>query len=290
MELRPSAQPDPSERFLRGRKKRGRAGSWLKKLLRMAFVVACGAAFAASAVWAVSAARRSPELSVHHVLVEGNVQLSDGEILEFLGLSRGSNILTLDLDEVRAKLLRSAWIQEVEVERVLPATLTLQIRERTPVAVAVLDELYLLAGDGTMLDQLSPRYDVGNLMLVTGLKDAANLVPRRLALAGSLAAALASDDRVETIVSEIDVSDGPSSIALHLRTHPVKLLVTRDTMLDRVREIAPLLTGLHDQVARLETVDLRFAGRIYLRRGDITEPLLNQDNTSLWLPTGGAPF
>lgn len=290
MELKTREAESPREEFLRGRKKRARSTSrWLKVLRTCAFVAAA-VSVGISIVWAVTAVGRAPELSVHRVMVDGNVQLSDGEILEFLGLSRGANILSLDLEDVRTKLLRSAWIREVEVDRVLPATLILRISERAPVAVAVLDELYLLAEDGTILDQLSPRYETSDLVLARGLRDDDALVDDRLELAGAVAAVLASDSRVAPLISEVDVSGGPQSVALHLRTHPVKLLVSRDGMLDRIREIAPALSGLHEHYAPLEHVDLRFEGRIYLRPSDVTAPERGDVNASLTLASGGAPF
>lgn len=290
MELKTRPPESPREEFLRGQKKRARGTTRWLKALRTGALIAGLIGVAVSVVWAVSAAGRAPELSVHRVMVDGNVQLSDGEILEFLGLSRGANILTLDLEEVRSELLRSAWIREVEVDRVLPATLILRIRERTPVAVAVLDELYLLAGDGTMLDQLSPRYEIGDLVLARGLRDGDTLVDDRLALAGAIAAELSRDTRIATLVSEVDVSGGPQSVALHLRSHPVKLLVSMDGMLDRVREIAPALEGIHEHYAPLEHVDLRFEGRIYLRPSDVTAPERGDANASITLASGGAPF
>jgi len=215
--------------------------------------------------WAVVAAGRSPELAVNRILVEGNQRLSDGEILELLEFSEGANILFLDLDEVRTKLLRSAWVREVEIERVLPATLTLRITERAPVAVAVVDELYLLAADGTVLDQLSPHYDIEGLVLVRGLRDDTGMVPEKSALAGRLAEALTSDPRLSLLVSEIDVGRGAASIALQLREPPITLLVESATMVERLEEMVPLLGGIRKHYASLDVVDLRFDGRVYLR-------------------------
>ena len=283
--------PPPPERFLRGRQKRNRPTRRIGKLLLkgVALVLAL-VSLVAAAVMTVTVAGRAPELAVHRVLVEGNVQLSDGEILELLEFSERANILMLDLEEVRAKLLRSAWVAEVEIERVLPATLKLVIRERQPVAVAVLDELYLLASDGTMLDQLSPRYDIEKLVLARGLRDGDGLVPERAALAGRLSAELFRDQRLAGLVSELDVSEGRDSVLLRLRAPAVTALVHGDSMIERLTEVVPLLVGIQKQYAELDVVDLRFEERTYLRLRGNPGSRLGGKYTQAAFASGGAPF
>lgn len=281
MELKTPASPP--ERFLRGRQKQRRPTRRIGKLLlKSAALVFALASLVAALVMTVTVAGRAPELAVHHVLVEGNEQLSDGEILELLDFSEHANILMLDLEEVRAKLLLSAWVAEVEVERILPSTLKLVIRERLPVAVAVLDDLYLLASDGTMLDQLSPRYHTEKLILARGLRDGDGLVPERAALAGRLSAELITDERLADLVSELDVRDGRDSVRLLLRAPALTALVDGDTMIARLREVVPLLGGIERHYAELAVVDLRFKGRAYLR--------LRAKNTQAAFASGGAPF
>lgn len=283
--------PPPPERFLRGRQKRNRPTRRIGKLLlkSVALVLAL-VSLVAAVVTTVTVAGRAPELAVHRVLVEGNVQLSDGEILELLEFSERANILMLDLEEVRAKLLRSAWVAEVEIERVLPATLKLVIRERQPVAVAVLDELYLLASDGTMLDQLSPRYDIEKLVLARGLRDRDGLVPERAALAGRLSAELFRYQRLAGLVSELDVSEGRDSVLLRLRAPAVTALVHGDSMIERLTEVVPLLVGIQKQYAELDVVDLRFEGRTYLRLRGKPGSRLGGKYTQAAFASGGAPF
>jgi cell division septal protein FtsQ len=289
--------PPPAERFLRGRHKRTRPKRRLGKILFKGLFLLVGLIVLASAlVWTATAFGRAPGLNVNRVLVEGNQQLSDGEILELLEFSEGANILMLDLEAVRAKLLRSAWVSAVEVERVLPSTLKLEIRERQPVAIAVLDELYLMASDGTMLDQLSPRYDIEKLVLARGLRDESGLVLERAALAGRLADELSRDNRLMMLVSEIDVSEGDDSVTLQLRAPAVTALVHGDTMVERLLEVVPLLDGIEKNYAELDVVDLRFKGRAYLRlrdQPDTTETTGSGESAKFAravLATGGAPF
>ncbi len=274
------------ERFLRGqlrgrkvsgRISRGRFGVFLSLL-----------GLAAGAVWIAIARGRAPELAIDRIFVVGNERLSEGEILELIEVGESANILTLDLDETKRKLLRSAWVKDVELKRVLPATLILEIVERTPVAVAALSELYLLAQDGTILDQLPPFYDMEKLVLVRGLSGPGGAVDGdRAAIAGELAGALAADERLSLLVSELDVTEGADSVILRLRGSKVTLLVSRSSMVPRLLEIAPLLAGVTEKLPALEVLDLRFQNRVYAR---LNESIPGESQGSAENVPGGAPF
>ena len=280
------------ERYLRGRRRGPKLSRRLGRMvLRRAVLLAGLIGLVVVGIWAATLVGRAPELAVNRVWVEGNERLSDGEILELLELGGTTNILTLDLDSVRQRLLRSAWVRDVELKRVLPGTLTLEIVERTPVAIAVLDELYLLAEDGTILDQLSLQYDVSSLVLAQGLREGKGLSYERAALAGRLAEALTADARLSLLVSEIDVSEGARSVTLHLRKPAVTFLVEEHTMVARVNELVPLLNGVLDRFPNLSVVDLRFRDRIYLRLIELTPgEMYTKRYTSTDFASGGASF
>ena len=277
--------PEREEHFLRGQL-RVRKASGRLSLARLALP-----GLLLLLVWIAIARRGAPELEIDRIFVEGNERLSEGEILELIEVHGATNILTLDLDETKRKLLRSAWVRDVELKRMLPATLTLQIVERTPVAVAALSELYLLAEDGTILDQLPPFYDMEKLVLVRGLRDEDGGVSAdRAALAGRMAEALIADERLALLVSELDVTEGADSMTLHLRESPLTLLVSEQTMVSRLSEVVPLLAGIAERLPRVQVLDLRFQNRVYVRLNQ-PDPGETQGSTLAGvIVPGGAPF
>ena len=290
MALNKTDPTSPPERFLRGTQTRQQTPHrWGRKKIKVTMLFVGSIIIALSFIWKFTAFGQGPELKVDRLLVEGNDQLSDGEILELLELTKNSNILTLDLEQVRAKLLRSAWVREVEIERVLPATLTLQIQERQPVAIAVLDQMYLLAADGTVLDELSPQYNWETLVLVRGLKDGATTLSDRLVLAGRVSAELFKHKQLVEYVSELDVQGGSESLLLNLRSPPMTILVSSKTMVERLMEIIPLLEGIKQNFTLLDVVDLRFDGRVYLRTQE-KETAFDGWKTELAVTSGGASF
>ena len=277
--------PEREEHFLRGQL-RVRKASGRLSLARLALP-----GLLLLLVWIAIARRGAPELEIDRIFVEGNERLSEGEILELIEVHGATNILTLDLDETKRKLLRSAWVRDVELKRMLPATLTLQIVERTPVAVAALSELYLLAEDGTILDQLPPFYDMEKLVLVRGLRDEDGGVSAdRAALAGRMAEALIADERLALLVSELDVTEGADSTTLRLRESPLALLVSERTMVSRLSEVVPLLAGIAERLPRVQVLDLRFQNGVYVRLNQ-PDPGETQGSTLAGvIVPGGAPF
>jgi cell division protein FtsQ len=220
----------------------------------------------AAGFWTAAAAGRAPELAVSRILVEGNERLAEGEILEALGLHPGSNILSLDLETLKQQMLASTWVKDVELARVLPATLTLRVEERVPLGIAAVGRLYLIDGDGVFLDEMGPGYRDLTLPVVSGLTDErGEPVSGRRELAGRVLTALGTDDSLESAVSEIDVSAGADSIRILLRRPALAIICGEIDLVPRLREIVPLTEEIRSRFPAVDAVDLRFQGRVYLQ-------------------------
>ena len=74
----------------------------------------------------------SERLRVGKVEVRGSRFLSEGEVRELLGPAVGENILSLDIDALKARLRASPWVADATVSRTLPDTLRVEIHERVP--------------------------------------------------------------------------------------------------------------------------------------------------------------
>ncbi len=72
------------------------------------------------------------QLRTINIKVQGAV--TRAEVLQASGIELGQNLMTLDLDEIRARLTRMSYVESVRVERQLPSTLKITIEERQPVA------------------------------------------------------------------------------------------------------------------------------------------------------------
>lgn len=118
-------------------------------------IAASATAALAGLVFALFLASLSPLFAAKTVDVRGAGSLSRAGVLELAGLSEGTNTAWLSTDTVESALLSSPWVAEATVTRSLPSGIAIEIRERTPVAVARAGgEDWLIAGDGTTLESV----------------------------------------------------------------------------------------------------------------------------------------
>ena len=207
-------------------------------------------------------------LSVDAIVVRGIDQLSEGEVLALMAGLRGENILTVDLELHRRRLVTSPWLRDGTIRRILPSTIEVQVTERAPVALARLGErLYLVDDNGTVIDEYGPRFARFDLPIVGGLTirgtDGRTVDTSRMALATRLLNQLSARPDVLDSISEIDVTDPYDAVVL-LNDDPALLHLGGDHFLERLRSYAELGPTLRERVPNIDYVDLRFDQRVYV--------------------------
>jgi cell division protein FtsQ len=204
----------------------------------------------------------SPRLRVSHVEVRGGHFLSEGEVRELLGPAVGENILGLDIDDLKKRLRASPWVADATVQRSLPDTLRVEIDERAPVALAEIDRLYLMDGNGALIELYGPRTAAFDLPVVRGL---AGLGPdERRERAHRVAALLGDLDELASELSEISVVPSGDLEAVLRSGEVVRLGAPpyKKTFLT----FLGLRGQLHVRCPEAEFFDLRFRDRIYAKQ------------------------
>ena len=133
-------------------------------------------------------ARTSPAFETRTIDIGGAEHLTRDEVIAAAGLHVGQNVFVVPPEDAEARLLRHPWIASAHVERRLPATYTIRVRERHPAAVLALSALYLVADDGTVFKHLAAG-DPDDLPVVTGLReeDAEDVTERTVVLSSVVA-------------------------------------------------------------------------------------------------------
>ena len=86
----------------------------------------------AAAIWG---AFFSPLLRVNEVRVVGARHTTSAQVAEITGLDTGDNLLLLSTDLLEEEILALPWVADAEVDRRLPDTVRVKIREREPALV-----------------------------------------------------------------------------------------------------------------------------------------------------------
>lgn len=250
----------------------GRRGVWVSRLW---FGVRAGGALLVVALAiskVVALVTESPAFDVAHVYIRGNERLSKGEARALIGELTGRNILGLDLAEWRTRLMTSPWVEDAVVRRVLPNTVDVVISERRPMGIARLGrDLFLIDQHGTVIDTFGPSYADLDLPIIDGLgtppRDGPPVVdPSRTALAARLLNEVSGHSQIAERVSQIDVRDEHDAVVL-LDGDTVLLRLGDRDFVRRLQDYLDVSTALKDRMSAVDTVDLRFGERMYVRPG-----------------------
>jgi cell division protein FtsQ len=243
------------------RVRRARRG-WVARTV-LALEAAAVVLVVASGAWTgYSKVMASETLRVGAVEVRGERFLSAGEVRVLLGPAVGENILTLDLEALKARLRASPWVRGATVRRTLPDTLHVEIEERLPLALAEAERLYLMDGDGTLIDIYGPRTAAFDLPIVRGLAGLEGETRRdRAQRAGAL---LQDLGELGAEVSEVHV-EGSGELRIVLRGAGEVLRVGAPPYRAKFATFLKLRRELGERCPDAEYFDLRFRGRIYAR-------------------------
>jgi cell division septal protein FtsQ len=209
-------------------------------------------------------------LRIRKVTVRGNSRLSTGEVLALVSDLKGGSVVTTDLDAYRRRLVDSPWVSEATLRRLLPGSVEITVRERTPIGLCrLLDRLYLVDGTGTVIDEFGPQYADLDLPIIDGLSTAPNdgapaVDPARAELAAAVVVALAPHRALAKRVSQIDVRDVRDAVVI-LDGETALLHLGNSAFAERLQSYLDLAPALHERVPEIDYVDMRFDERVYVR-------------------------
>ena len=212
----------------------------------------------------------APALQISRITMRGNERLSRGEVLALLDGLRGQNILTVDLEEWRARLLASPWVASAELRRLLPGRIDVELQERHPIGIGRLAKsLYLIDAIGVVIDEYGPNYAEFDLPIIDGLaaapSDGGGVIDvRRVRLAANVMTALQARADIAAQVSQIDVSDAHDAVVL-LEGDTTLLRLGDADFVDRIQQYLDVGPALRERVEEIDYVDLRFDERLYVR-------------------------
>ena len=209
-------------------------------------------------------------LQIGHMIVRGQARLSTGEVLALVEGLRGQNILAVDLEAWQLKLLSSPWVESATIRRVLPSTVEITVHERRPMGIGRLGTaMYLVDPKGVIIDEYGPVYADIDLPIIDGIgaapRDGGSIVDiARAEFATRVVAALSTRPELAKRVSQIDVSNLHDAVLI-LDGDPALLRVGDSDFVARLQQYIDLAPALHERLAGIDYVDLRFDERLYVR-------------------------
>lgn len=259
----------PDRRFRRAdaspvRRRRGRT---LWAVTRWT-VIAVGVV--ALSVWGGQRLMASDVFLVRDITVRGNTRLSAGQVEVLLAGIRDENVFLVDFEHYRRQVMDSAWVEHVTLSRILPATIVVDVVERTPIVVARFNQqLYLVDRTGNIVDEYRAEHHAFDLPIVDGL-----LVPadggdaavdaERMAGTAALFDDMAARSDLQHRLSQVDVTN-PRDVVVMIDDDPAWLHLGEAAFVDRLQRYLDVRPALLDRFGAIEYADLKFDERIYVR-------------------------
>jgi cell division protein FtsQ len=222
-------------------------------------------------------------LQIERIVVTGNEHLSTGEVLAVLGGLRGQNLIWCDLNAWRLRLLSSPWVRDADLRRSLPATVEVAVSERRPIGIGrIAGQMYLIDEGGAIIDDFGPQYTEFDLPIIDGLtgsNDDGTMTDRaRAELAARVIGALQAKPDIARRLSQVDVQDAHNA-AVILSGDAAALHLGDQQFLPRLQAYLELAPTLRERVTDIDSVDLRFDGRIYVRPAGYLRPAAKTTTT-----------
>jgi cell division protein FtsQ len=160
---------------------------------------------------AFALATYTPLFHARDVTIDGAVTLSRDRILALAGIGPDTNVFHLDTGAAAASLETDPWVESATVERHLPGTVVIRLRERTPVARSFVGSdpiATAIAGDGVVLPGAPTegfpeiRASVGDLSVEARTGAATALAALKPLLRGRVSAVVAQPSG--TFVMDLD--------------------------------------------------------------------------------------
>ena len=100
--------------------------------------------------------------------IEGGAKLTSNQILASAQITKGVNILSINLKTVRKKLLANSWISQADIYRTFPDNITIHIEEEKPMAVLDLGRHFLVNADGVTFKEATES-EASGMPVISGI-------------------------------------------------------------------------------------------------------------------------
>jgi cell division septal protein FtsQ len=200
------------------------------------------------------------KLDVKNVEVVSSKPEIREEIQRFLEGKYLGNILLLDISLLQEKFTAHRWIKEVRVRKILPSTLEIEAKVRSPIALLKLDDIYLIDREGVLLEKIEKGEKVNLPLLIDSNKFQKDR-KEKFQLAWECLDSLSPVEKEQVEVLDLTEYENISARLKNCRT---ALILGDERFSQKLRLFSQLRARL-ERFGELEYIDLRFHDRLYIK-------------------------
>ena len=269
MSRRDRSRPNRKARRLR-KKKAGGSRSWVSRVGRGTLSLAMLVSLTLLGFTIYQYYQRSARLNVGEIKIMGCMNATESELLKLARVDFRASLARLDLKEVSSRLAKHPWVEKAKVKRDWTSrALIIEVQERVPQALILLEDLYLVDRHGEVFKKAGPK-DRLDFPVLTGL-NRQEIMEREPQTTDLLRQAvelleLLGQRKVFTPreVSEIHLSKR-NGLTVFTLNGAIPIRLGSGELSDKLSRLEKVLPDLQQKSKNVEYLDLNFPGKVVVK-------------------------
>ncbi len=248
----------------------GRSRRWLGSMGKAVLSLAVLASLTLLAYTVFQYLRQSTNVPLGEIKIIGSQHAAESELLKLAGVDFTTSLVNLDLREVSQRLRQHPWVEKAQVKRDWSRkALIIEVQERIPQAVLLLDELYLVDRHGEVFKQADSR-DRLDFPVFTGLRKGEvrkrDPKARQLILQALGLLSLLEGRRVFTPadVSEIHLSP-EKGLTVYTLKGGIPIRLGTGDFSDKIDRLERVLPDLQPKAKDIQYLDLNYRRKVVVK-------------------------
>ncbi len=248
---------------LEKRKKRKR----LFKRIRLLFIIL----FLSIAVYLLLT--KLPFFAIHNFSVTGNKQVKDNDIVNISGIIKGENVFKINKKNAVQRILKEPYIESVEIDRVLPDTVGIKVKEKTDQFLLEQDGKAIYIGKNAEVLSILDNKKEKEVPLIEGLTvDGAEVLKlikfkNKKIDSNEFSEFIkgASNTEVYKLIQKISI-DGDEIVTIHTKNGAKIVFGKLDNSAYKMKFLAEVLKDLNKKKVKFKLIDFTKSKRVVVEK------------------------